>query len=190
MEPQYYRTFIGLPVKVGGEVIAVRNRLMESLADERISWVVPENFHVTLRFLGETEKEAILPIQEALQRELELPLESSIPLFGPGSFGPSKKPRVIWLGFGQEEPFQSLKAGTDRALETCGWPLSDQPFRAHLTLGRVRSLKDPDRFYKLLEQMRASFAGSVWLDRMVFYRSELGKNGPTYTVLKEIRFAD
>ena len=81
-----------------------------------------------------------------------------------------------------------MKKGTDRALEKCGWPLSDQPFRAHLTLGRVRSLKDPARYYDIIEKMSETFTGRAEVDRMVFYRSELGDNGPTYTALKEMRF--
>ena len=117
MEPQYYRTFIGIPVSVGNTVLWARNHLMEALADERISWVNPENYHVTLSFLGETKVTVIQQIKEALQKELKLPLKSSLQLKGPGSFGPRKKPRVIWLGFDQDEPFHSLKKGTDRALE-------------------------------------------------------------------------
>jgi len=188
MEPQYYRTFIGLPVRVGSTVLWARNHMMEALADERISWVNPKNYHVTLRFLGDTDVTAIQQIKEALQSEVKLPLESSLQLKGPGSFGPRKKPRVIWLGFEQDEPFLSLRAGADRALEKCGWPLSDQPFRAHLTLGRVRSLKDPDRYYEINEQIKETFTGRAEVDRMVFYRSELGESGPTYTALKEMRF--
>lgn len=188
MEAQYYRTFIGLPVRVGSTVIQARNQMMEAFQDERISWVNPENYHVTLRFLGDTHVTATHQITEALQKELKLPLKSSLQLNGPGSFGPRKKPRVIWLGFDQDEPFFSLKTSTDRALEKCGWPLSDQPFRAHLTLGRVRSLKDPARYYDIIEKMRETFTGRAEVDRMVFYRSVLGDSGPTYTALKEMRF--
>lgn len=166
----------------------VRNQMMEALTDERISWVNPENFHVTLRFLGDTKVTAIHQIKETLQKELKLPLKSSLQLNGPGSFGPRKNPRVIWLGFDQVEPFFSLKNSTDRALEKCGMPLSDKPFRAHLTLGRVRSLKDTDRYYDIIEKMKERFTGRADVDRMVFYRSELGESGPTYTALKEMRF--
>ena len=189
MEPQYFRTFIGLPVSVGSKFLWARNQLMEAFADERISWVNPENYHVTLRFLGDTDVTAIHQIKEALQSEVKLPLESRLQLKGPGSFGPRKKPRVIWLGFEQDEPFLSLRAGADRALEKCGWPLSDQPFRAHLTLGRVRSLKDPARYYETIEQMKQAFTGRVLIDRMVFYRSELQESGPTYTTIKEMQFS-
>jgi 2'-5' RNA ligase len=188
MEPQYYRTFIGIPVTVGSEIYTLRRQLMEALSEERISWVNTLNYHVTLRFLGDTDVALIPQIKEELQKMIKLPLKSNLQLKGPGSFGPRKKPRVIWLGFDQDEPFHSLRSGTDRALEKCGWHLSDKPFRAHLTLGRIRSLKDPARYYEIIEQMKGTFTGRAELDRMVFYRSELGESGPTYTALKQMKF--
>ena len=188
MELQYYRTFIGIPVTVGSEIYTLRRQLMEALAEERISWVNPENYHVTLRFLRDTNVALIPQIKEELQKMIKLPLKLKLQLKGPGSFGPRKKPRVIWLGFDQDEPFQSLRSDTDRALEKCGWPLSNQPFRAHLTLGRVRSLKDPARYHEIIEQMKETFTGRAELDRLVFYRSELGESGPSYTALKEMKF--
>lgn len=190
METQYYRTFIGLPVSVGHTVFKVREHLMDVFADERISWVNPENFHVTLRFLGDTSVTAIHQINEALQEELLLPGKLSLQLNGPQSFGPRKKPRVIWLGFDQDGPIRLLKTGTDRALEKCGWPESEQPFRAHLTLGRVRSLNNSVRYYEILEEIKMTFSGSAKVDRLVYYRSELGDKGPRYTVLKELNFQD
>lgn len=188
MDPQYYRTFIGLPVSVGKEVYTLRTQLIKALEKERISWVNPLNFHITLKFLGDTEKGLIPKISKELQNELKLPPRSKLLLNGPESFGPRKKPRVIWLGIDSDEPFHSLRSDTNRALEKCGWPICDQPFRAHLTLGRVRSLKNPDQYNKVMEQLKETFEGRAELDKLVFYRSELGESGPVYTALKEMRF--
>jgi 2'-5' RNA ligase len=86
--------------------------------------------------------------------------------------------------------FETLKTGVDLALSECGISPVEQPFRAHLTLGRVRSLKDIQRFYTTIESMRESFSHRVLLDRLVFYRSELGSGGPVYTPLEELVFRD
>ena len=78
--------------------------------------------------------------------------------------------------------------GVDGALQECGIPLSEYPFRAHLTLGRVRSLKDLIGFYDVLAEKKDKFNELVLIDRLVFYRSELGNGGPVYTPLYQKEF--
>ena len=190
MRDQYYRTFIGLPFHVGKKVLAARRVLMQSLTEERISWVKPNRYHVTLRFIGDTKVSEIEGISQALNKMVELPEKVELRLIHLGSFGPRKKPRVVWVGFEQVSLFESLKAGVDAALASCGIQAADQPFRAHLTLGRIRSLKDIDGFYRAIGAMKEDFRDQVLLNRLVYYRSELGSGGPVYTPLHELKFKD
>ena len=190
MERQYYRTFIGLPVKVCDGFLEARQDLMEALAGERISWVDSERFHITLRFLGDTQISVIEDLNQALRKVVEVPKKTEIMMTQLGSFGPRKRPRVIWVGFEHSKLFESLKSDVDQSLESCGIPLVDQPFRAHLTLGRVRSIKDLDGFYKAVEAMKGRFFHQVLFDRLVFYRSELGEGSPVYTPLYQMEFRD
>ena len=185
---QYYRTFIALPVQVGADLLEIRKELMSALEDERISWVDPKRFHVTLRFLGDTRISDVDKIARVL-RDVRFPFNAiRIPVTGVGSFGPRKLPRVIWAGFGQEEWFSSLKEGVDGILEGFGFPKSDQPFTAHLTLGRIRSLKSLARYHDILEGMKGRACEPVNFDRLVYYRSVLTSGGPEYSKLEEILF--
>ena len=43
-------------------------------------------------------------------------------------------------------------------------------------------------YYDIIEKMRETFTGRGEVDRLVFYKSELGESGPTYTALKEMLF--
>lgn len=190
MERQYYRTFIGLPVKVCEGFLEARQDLMETLAGERISWVDPERFHITLRFLGDTQISLVDDVGQALREGVEVPKKTQLKVTEPGSFGPRKRPRVIWVGFEHSKLFESLKSDVDQSLENCGIPLDDQPFRAHLTLGRVRIIKDLDGFYKAVEAMTGRFFYQVLFDKLVFYRSELGEGSPVYTPLYQMEFRD
>jgi len=185
-----YRTFVGVPVKVGEEFLRAREELIQTLEGERISWVDPHRYHVTLRFIGETRIAAVKAIGQSLKKHVEIPGRSVVKMDRPGSFGPRKKPRVVWVGFEENGLFEKLKTGVDHALTECGFPTVDQPFRAHLTLGRVRSLKETGRFYRTIESMQDCFSHSVIIERLVFYRSELGKGGPVYTPLDELVFRD
>lgn len=185
---QYYRTFIALPVQVGDDLLEIRNELMSALEDERISWVDPKRFHVTLRFLGDTRISDVDKIARAL-KDVSIPSEAIwVPVTGVGSFGPRKKPRVIWAGFDQEECFGGLKKGVDGILEEFGFPKAEQPFTAHLTLGRIRSLKSLARYQDILEGMKGRSCDAVGFDKLVYYRSILGSGGPEYSKLEEILF--
>jgi len=190
MEKQYFRTFIGLPVKVNDRFLEARQDLLETLAGERISWVDPARFHITLRFLGDTQISLIDDVGQALREGVEVPKKTQLTVTEPGSFGPRKRPRVIWVGFEHSELFESLKSDVDQVLDHCGIPLDDQPFRAHLTLGRVRSIKDLNGFYTVVAAMKDRFFHEVLFDRLVFYRSVLGEGPPVYTPLYQMGFRD
>ena len=188
MESQYYRTFIGLPLKVDQAFLDARERLISRLSEDRISWTLPERYHVTLRFLGDTEVSSVERISTALKKDMPLPQPCRLELKGVASFGPRKKPRVIWAGFEEKGFFNALRQDLDRVLASCGFPREEQVFRAHLTLGRIRSLKNLDKFYGTVDEMHRDFTGAVLFDRLIFFRSILGPRGPEYHVLEELRF--
>jgi 2'-5' RNA ligase len=185
-----YRTFIGLPVRVDHRFLGARNELIDALDGERISWVDPDLYHLTVRFIGDTEVAAVGPIGKSLLEHVEVPGNNEVHLHRLGSFGPRKRPRVVWVGFEETGIFEMLRKAVDKALEAHGIPPEPQPFRAHLTLGRIRDLNDLQRFHQTIEHMEGRFSQKVFLDRLVFYRSELGNRGPVYTPLMEMKFRD
>lgn len=183
------RTFIAVPIKVENHFLHARGELMKSLASERITWVEPERYHVTISFLGDTTVGMVEKIRFSMR---EMPYRQSttdVKLGDLGSFGPMKRPRVAWVGFEDSSFFEALKEEVDAALTSCGILSSEQAFRAHLTLGRVRGLKDLKGYYRTIDSMKGSFSGKVLADRLVYYRSELGSKGPTYTPLEEVLFS-
>lgn len=188
MESQYYRTFIAAPLRVEGQFLQARQDLITALKKERISWTIPDQYHVTLRFIGDTELVDVKKIGDALHAGIHIPERIRLKIAGLASFGPRKRPRVIWVGFEETDFFVLLNREVDAVLENCGIPGREQPFRAHLTLGRVRSLKNLPEYYFTMEEMKHQFHGSVLFEKLVFFRSILGPRGPEYKVLDEIVF--
>jgi RNA 2',3'-cyclic 3'-phosphodiesterase len=104
-----------------------------------ISWVKPANLHYTLRFLGELEeRRAEAACRAAAQAVIGLaPFAAA--LGAPGAFPDFRRPRVLWIGLDAgREPLELLARSLDEALRREGFGPPDKPFRAHLTLGRVR----------------------------------------------------
>lgn len=185
---KYYRTFIGLPFQVQAEFLETRQELIASLAGERISWVEPERYHVTIRFLGDTEQPLLGEIGKRLRAGISIPDCTLLKLNSLGSFGPRKRPRVLWVGFEETDFFELIKTQVDLALEQCGISRAEQPFRAHLTLGRVRSMKNIEQYYNTIQNLAPHFQSYALFEKLVFFRSILGSGGPDYQVLEEIRF--
>ena len=187
---EFLRTFIAVPFKPGNDFLKARAELMELLGGERISWVDPERYHITIRFLGDSSPAKVNTIRSAMKERIQVPIKRSTGLGKAASFGPMKKPRVIWLGFTDSSIFDSLRKEVDSALELCGIPRGDQAFRAHLTLGRIRGLKDRKGYYRIMDSLKDRFSGEVPVDRLVFYKSELRSSWPLYTPLEELFFPD
>ena len=158
---------------------------LQSGAHERVRWVAPERRHVTLRFLGEvTEADA-----HALRAVLRTPFEMEAFLARSSSLGcfpPSGPPRVLWLGIGEgSDGMADLRSELDRRLASVGCSPESRPWRAHVTLGRMkrwpsRSRRDLDR---ILSEVRPETPG--WLvDHVTLYESRQTPRGARYHVLE------
>jgi 2'-5' RNA ligase len=184
------RTFIAVPIKVGNLFLLAREEMMEALSGEKITWVDPPSYHVTIRFFGATSLGMKKEIRQSMREGLEMSGNVIVNLGTIGSFGPQKSPRVIWVGFEDSSPFKELYGQVEARLKTCGIKPAEQPFKPHLTLGRIRGLKDIRQYNQVSESLRDRFSGKVGIDRLVFYKSELGSGRPVYTPLEEVLFSD
>jgi len=187
MEQEYYRTFIALPANAGEDLLSMAEGLKHALSGERISWVKPENYHFTLRFLGETPADQVRQIGEALKSGIHASV-FNLRLTRPGRFGPRKRPRVLYFGIQPSEEIINLRDQVENILKDCGWPPVDQPFRAHLTLGRIRSLKDAGKLEDVVDRFSEADPGSLKMDRLVYFRSVLGPGGPVYSPITVVDF--
>src|SRR5215472_4656814 len=119
------RLFVALDIdpEIREHITTLRDQLRPLAPDVR--WVGPETFHVTLQFLGETNK--LGGIQSALQ----LVKSSSVPLTfrGAGFFPTPKSPRVFWVGIESEENLQALAKSVADTLHPLGLERDNGPFK-------------------------------------------------------------
>jgi RNA 2',3'-cyclic 3'-phosphodiesterase len=98
--------------------------------------VVPEQIHLTLKFIGEVEGGKLLDIREALA-EISRPT-FSLSLRGVGVFPPRGMPRVVWAGIEPVEEVDRLRRDIEKTLFAAGIPKEKQKFAPHLTLARLK----------------------------------------------------
>jgi len=129
------RLFVALDIdsEIRRRIGEFRNQ-MRTLAPD-VRWVGPETFHVTLQFLGESEK--LDEIRAALQQVKG----TAVPMaFRSAGFFPNpKSPRVFWIGIESNEHLQKLANSIGAALKPLGFERDAGPYKPHLTLARAGS---------------------------------------------------
>jgi RNA 2',3'-cyclic 3'-phosphodiesterase len=160
---------------------ALEQRLAAATRAPRVTWVAGEAAHVTVRFIGEVPDATADRVRGALAAPF--PVEAyDLELSGAGAFPNHRRPRVVWIAIttGQLETAQVAKAVNAR-LEPIIGPAEDRPFRAHLTVARVKELVpfDWDAALKGVEAGRTVSR----IDRVTLYQSRTSPKGPTYTAL-------
>jgi 2'-5' RNA ligase len=181
------RLFLALPVPA-----SVREALVAVQADLRqtggkVSWVRPENLHVTLVFLGDVVTGRV----DAVRRVVEeaVPMYPGFDLYarGVGAFGSARSPRVVWAGFDSvPAALVEMHGLLAEGLRGIGFDVERRAFKAHVTLGRVRSARGVDALTSAMASVKNAAFGPVPVRRVQLMRSDLGPQGARYTVLHEV----
>jgi RNA 2',3'-cyclic 3'-phosphodiesterase len=104
-------------------------------------WIDVENYHITLRFIGDVDGRTADEIVDRLDR-IDRP-EFSLTLNGIGSFG-SKKPHSIWAGVSPAPELYALQGEIERICQRIGLPPDPRKFTPHVTLARLKAARVED----------------------------------------------
>lgn len=168
-------------------------RLQRELNHPSLRWVAPENFHITLLFLGEQEEERLPAIQSVIQSVSQQVEPFDWSLHGLGVFPTWNRPSVLWAGV--QEGTQPLSQLARLLAEGLSDEPSDKPFHPHLTLARIKSEglarhRDGDfllRLQRTAEALGRTLRGTDHTAHLSLMLSELTPKGSRYTELE--RFA-
>jgi RNA 2',3'-cyclic 3'-phosphodiesterase len=104
-------------------------------------WIDVENYHITLRFIGDVDGRTADEIVDRLDR-IDRP-EFSLSLNGIGSFG-SKKPHSIWAGVSPVPELYALQGEIERICQRLGLAPDPRKFTPHVTLARLKASRLDD----------------------------------------------
>jgi 2'-5' RNA ligase len=190
--PGTSRLFVAVPV--AEEVRAAVGELMEAVAGAPIGervfgqprWVRVDGLHLTLRFLGATPDERQPALAEALAATARGVAPFRVVLSGGGAFPNAFRPRVLWIGIGEgEEQLADLARRLDDHLAPLGWAPQEHPFAPHLTLARTDGVPGADEHARRLADVAKDVRLSWQADRVVLYKSIVGRGPARYEVLAE-----
>ena len=147
-------------------------------------WVPPENYHLTLRFIGE------VPPHRAEEADLALAgLRArgfSLTMAGIGTFAKGGRPTSLWAGVERNAQLDHLQGKIENALQRAGFEPERRRFAPHVTLARLDAVPET----KLVDyiQSRSLFrAEPVPIEHFTLFSSLLGKQQSVYTA--EIEYA-
>ena len=153
----------------------------------KLKWVRPENLHLTLKFIGETEPAELLAIRAALaQVRSNNPAE--LQLQGLGFFPNDRWPRVFWAGLRASDNLAPLAADIDAACATVGFPREQRPFSPHLTLARLESTLPPGSLREAVLRNAAREFGAFRATQFHLIESKLKPAGAEYTTVQSFPF--
>lgn len=143
-----------------------------------VRWVRLDRLHVTLRFLGPTSELRLDALVAATRSAAAASHPFEVRFHGADAFPPVGRPRTLWLAIedGASE-LADLAAALDKALVEAGWPASERPFRAHLTLARADGVRGGSRTAEALRRAAADADVRTIVDRIVVFESVTG-GGP------------
>lgn len=155
-----------------------------------IRWVAPTNFHFTLKFLGNIEENRIEPIAQALERALHPFPRFTINAKGLGVFPDLKRPRILWVGL-EGKGLTALALKVETVLVSLDFAPEKREFKPHLTVGRWRQFDRSSRrkFGEELERWKGHEFGESMVAEVIFFQSELRRDGATYHPLKVVALA-
>jgi 2'-5' RNA ligase len=148
----------------------------------RLNLVKPEKIHLTLKFLGEVEESKIDNVKKELS-QIKF-RKTNAELSKLGVFPNENYVRVLWAGLKENKELQELAKAVSERLQNVR--KDDYEFKSHLTIARVKHLKDKQGFLKQLKSVEIKPL-KFKVDNFKLIKSTLTEQGPIYEVLEEFK---
>jgi len=180
------RSFIAieLPDGVKSALAELRQELKKCKAD--IRWVKPDNIHLTLKFLGDTDEKIIGSIAEAVKTACIGYKKFTLEIKGVGVFPDIRAPRVLWAGISDNDSLTGLQKSIEDGLVKLGYAVERRRFRPHLTLGRFKSSSGKEDLYDKIEEHKNISLGFMEVKSIFLIKSDLAPSGAEYTKIAGI----
>jgi len=170
-----FRLFVGLDIP---------DSIRESLFDMTsgipgVRWIPDENYHITLRFIGEVDRHMAEEVHYALS-SVSIPA-FDLQLSGIGTFEDRKRTKSLWVGVEKSPELIRMQETVERALVKAGMSRETRRFFPHITLGRCRDVAELDiaRFIQAHNLYRSP---KIPVSEFCLFSSILTADGSHYTI--------
>ena len=141
-------------------------------------WIDKQNYHITLRFIGDIDMNIADDIVGALDRVNRR--RFSLTIDGLGSFG-TRKPHSLIARIQPSQALSELQAEHERLMQRIGLPAEQRKYTPHITLARLRGVSGPE-IANFLSFRGGLAAGPFEVSRFVLFSSRNSVGGGPYVV--------
>lgn len=169
-----HRLFVALSLP---EVVADGLTMLQS-GVEGARWRPPENFHLTLVFIGETDRHGLSNAVDALS-SIDAP-SFELRLSGVGFFG-DRQPRALWASVERSAALEHLQSKVEQALRRAGFSIENRKYKPHVTLAYLKNVSPP--VAAKFSAMHGLFScGPFPVEEFHLYSSRLGGDASHYEI--------
>ena len=164
---------IEIPDKVKDYLAKIQEKIGSN--DTKMRFVHKKGMHLTLKFFGEIQPKMMKEVKKELNN---VNFDSfSLKLDSLGVFSSEKYIRVVWVGLKPEDRILQLQNGIDSLLNK--WFKKEKDFKTHLTLARVKFVKDKEKFMQMLKEIKIENK-KFEVNSFKLVKSTLRKEGAVY----------
>jgi 2'-5' RNA ligase len=180
---------ISLPDSIKDEIEKAQRQLRASFPNKLVRWTKREQFHLTLKFLGNVRESRVSELIPALREECVRFSELQLRAERIGFFPDSRFPRVLWVGVRDEKSLLApLQSAVEKAVKSFTEERPEKSFTGHVTLARLSRIqrREAEELAKMISAMSQQFFGEWAANKVELIRSELLSSGSRYTTLADI----
>ncbi len=183
------RLFVGVPVAaaVAGELAATCESLARRATAQQVAlrWLPPTTYHVTLRYLGWTRREAVPAIDLAIRRAVASVKMTSLRFRAErlGAFASIAKATVVWAGVEDGGALATLARALEHELVPLGFAPERRAFHPHVTLARLR---EPTNVDHVLLPFAEQVFSETRCDSVVLFESVTKPEGSIYRPVRHV----
>ncbi len=141
-------------------------------------WIPPENYHLTLRFVGDVDGPTAQSLADALTEDSRAPFRVNLARMD--VFG-GRQPRALIVGIGANPGMARLQADHEHAVRGAGLPPAERKFVPHVTLARLRRVR-ARAAADYLAQRGGDLAEDFFAERFVLFSARDSVGGGPYVV--------